>query len=73
MRIRLEQNLGEKMQKNDRITKTPFGEIEQENLLTEIKEALNDLFVAKINLNEKNIEMEFANGQKFRLRLEEIA
>ena len=61
------------MQKNDRITKTPFGEIEQENLLTEIKEALNDLFVAKINLNEKNIEMEFANGQKFRLRLEEIA
>ena len=46
-------------------------EIQTKNLITEIKVALEDLFVAEINEEEGKILLKFENGQKFALLLEE--
>lgn len=46
-------------------------EIQTKNLITEIKVALEDLFVAEINEEEGKLLLKFENGQSFTLSLEE--
>ena len=46
-------------------------EITVENLVTEIKAALSDLFVAQITENQKGVTLSFVNGQKFLLTVQE--
>ncbi len=46
-------------------------EIQTKNLITEIKAALEDLFVAEIEEEEGKLLLKFENGQKFALSLEE--
>ena len=45
--------------------------IEKENLVAELKEALSDVFVAKIVGKEETLQMEFLNGQVFELLIKE--
>ncbi|MBQ3019235.1 MAG: hypothetical protein IJD77_01435 [Clostridia bacterium] len=45
--------------------------IEKENLVAELKEALSDVFVAKIVEKEESLQMEFLNGQVFELLIKE--
>ena len=47
--------------------------IKIENLTEEIKEALKDIFVAKIRKRGTELDFEFVNGQRFTLTLFENA
>ena len=46
-------------------------QIKQEELVMEVAVALKDVFVAQIESNEKEIIMNFTNGQKFVLSVQE--
>ena len=45
--------------------------ITKDGLTEEIKAAMEDVFVAKINVTDGKIEMQFVNGQSFVLTVEE--
>ena len=45
--------------------------IKTENLVTEIKVAISDLFVAKVTESQGEILLQFKNGQKFVLTVKE--
>ena len=45
--------------------------IKAENLATEIKEALEEVFVAELTQKQENILLRFLNGQKFILSIKE--
>lgn len=45
--------------------------IKTENLVTEIKAAISDLFVAQVAEEQGNILLQFVNGQKFVLSVKE--
>ena len=45
--------------------------IKTENLVTEIKAGLSDLFVAEVTENQGEIFLRFENGQKFVLTVKE--
>ena len=47
-------------------------EIKKEELLEEIKILLQDVFVAKIEDVEKGVSIEFLNGQKFSVAIDEM-
>ena len=53
------------------MSETQKYQIKQENLLNEIAVALQDVFVAKIEKEEKAIRMQFPNGQNFKLAIGE--
>ncbi len=46
--------------------------ITKQELLTEMKVALEDEFVASVTEEEDGIALRFLNGQKFRLSVEEV-
>ena len=46
--------------------------IERENLLSELKNAVQDEFVAKIEKNESRLTLAFLNGQTFQISVEEM-
>ena len=45
--------------------------IELNELMEQVKVALKDEFVAKIETTENGLTLEFLNGQKFNIRIEE--
>ena len=47
-------------------------QIKKEELTMEVAVALKDVFVTQIQTNEKGIILDFPNGQKFMLKMEEI-
>ncbi len=47
--------------------------IKTNELVEEIKLALQDTFVAELQSDEEGILLRFLNGQKFRLRVESIS
>lgn len=46
-------------------------EITVENLVMELKRAIDDLFVAKVAKGEEGLELCFLNGQTFVIKVEE--
>ena len=46
-------------------------EITVENLVMELKEAIDDLFVAKVAKGDEGLELCFLNGQTFVIKVEE--
>ncbi len=48
------------------------NKIEVKSLTAEIKAAISDVFVAQVTENQGEILLQFVNGQKFILSLQEI-
>ncbi len=48
------------------------NKIQQANLLSEIKAALSDTFVAELTQTEEGVTIKFTNGQAFLLQLKEL-
>ena len=46
-------------------------QITVENLMMELKGAMDDLFVAKVVKGEEGLELRFLNGQTFVIKVEE--
>ncbi len=46
--------------------------IQKEDLVLEIKEAIRDVFVAKVEMAQETVLLTFLNGQRFQIEIKEI-